>query len=60
MSWGASGRGQWITIYAHGSHVYMMVAGLRFDTSGRDEDGTRWHDTSASTSGYTFRHPSGL
>ena len=27
MSWGASGRGDWITIYAHGSHVYMMVAG---------------------------------
>ena len=45
MSWGASGRGDWITVYAHGSHVYMTVAGIRFDTSGRDEDGTRWHDT---------------
>jgi cell wall-associated NlpC family hydrolase len=60
MSWGRSGRGQWITIYAHGGHVYMMVAGLRFDTSGRAEDGTRWHDTRASRDGYTVRHPSGL
>lgn len=60
MSWGRSGRGTWITVYAHGGHVYMMVAGLRFDTSGREEDGTRWHDTSASREGYTVRHPSGL
>ena len=60
MSWGRSGRGEWITIYAHGGHVYMMVAGLRFDTSGRREDGTRWHDTRASTDGYAVRHPSGL
>jgi len=60
MSWGASGRGEWITVYAHGSHVYMTVAGIRFDTSGREEDGTRWHDTKASTSGYAVRHPRGL
>jgi len=60
MSWGASGRGDWITIYANSGHVYMMVAGIRFDTSGRDEDGTRWHDTRASRDGYAVRHPSGL
>jgi cell wall-associated NlpC family hydrolase len=60
MKWGASGRGDWITVYAHGGHVYMMVAGIRFDTSGRAEDGTRWHDTRASREGYTVRHPSGL
>jgi len=60
MSWASSGRGEWITVYAHGGHVYMMVAGLRFDTSGRAEDGTRWHDTRASREGYTVRHPGGL
>jgi len=60
MRWGASGRGNWITIYAHGGHVYMMVAGIRFDTSGRREDGTRWHDTRASRKGYAVRHPRGL
>jgi peptidoglycan hydrolase-like protein with peptidoglycan-binding domain len=60
MSWGGAGRGEWITVYAHGGHVYMMVAGLRFDTSGREADGTRWHETNASREGYTVRHPSGL
>ena len=60
MSWGSAGRGTWITVFAHGGHVYMKVAGLRFDTSGLDEDGTRWHDTGAGLDGYTIRHPSGL
>ena len=58
--WGRQGRGEWITVYAHGGHMFMMVAGLRFDTSGLDEDGTRWHTTSHTREGYAVRHPSGL
>ena len=34
-SWGDPGPGQWVTIYAKASHAYMVVAGIRFDTSGR-------------------------
>ena len=60
MNWRRRGRGDWITVYAHGGHMYMMVAGLRFDTSGLDEDGTRWHDTKRSRRGYAVRHPRGL
>jgi peptidoglycan hydrolase-like protein with peptidoglycan-binding domain len=60
MGWRFSGRGEWITVYANSGHVYMKVAGLRFDTSGLDEDGTRWHDTRASREGYAVRHPRGL
>jgi peptidoglycan hydrolase-like protein with peptidoglycan-binding domain len=60
MSWGEKGPGQWVTIYANGGHMYMVVAGLRFDTSGRQQDGTRWHDSSRSASGYTVVHPPGL
>jgi peptidoglycan hydrolase-like protein with peptidoglycan-binding domain len=59
-SWGDAGPGQWVTIYANGGHVYMLVAGLRFDTSGLSSDGTRWHTSSRSTSGYVVRHPVGL
>jgi len=59
-SWGRAGRGEWITVYAHGGHVYVKVAGLRFDTSGLREDGTRWHETKRTTDGYVVRHPSGL
>jgi peptidoglycan hydrolase-like protein with peptidoglycan-binding domain len=58
--WGTAGAGQWVTIYANGGHVYMLVAGLRFDTSGLSSDGSRWHTSSRSTSGYVVRHPTGL
>jgi peptidoglycan hydrolase-like protein with peptidoglycan-binding domain len=60
MSWGKAGKGRWVTTYAHGGHSYMMVAGLRFDTSGLSQDGSRWHDTKRSADGYTVRHPAGL
>jgi hypothetical protein len=35
MTWGESGPGSWITIYTNPGHAYMVVAGLRFDTSMR-------------------------
>jgi cell wall-associated NlpC family hydrolase len=60
MSWGAAGKGRWITIYASPGHVYMMVNGRRFDTTGRDETGSRWQATERSSSGYTVRHPPGF
>jgi len=58
--WGQAGPGEWVTIYANGGHVYMVVAGLRFDTSGRSNNGTRWQADMRSPSGYTIRHPPGL
>jgi cell wall-associated NlpC family hydrolase len=60
MNWGEPGPGQWITIYANSGHVYMTVAGLRFDTSGRTRNGTRWQSDTRSASGYTVVHPAGL
>jgi hypothetical protein len=60
MSWGESGAGQWITVYAKGSHAYVVIAGLRFDTSGKGEEGPRWREEDASTAGYAVRHPEGL
>ena len=60
VSWGASGSGRWITIYTRASHMYMVVAGLRFDTSARAEGGSRWTRTQRSTDGYAIRHPAGL
>ena len=58
--WGAPGPGRWITIYANAGHVFMVVAGLRFDTGGLRGSGTRWQPTSRSTSGFVARHPEGL
>jgi cell wall-associated NlpC family hydrolase len=60
MSFGARGRGEWVTIRANPGHAYMIVAGLRFDTSARRETGNRWSETMRSASGYAGRHPAGL
>jgi peptidoglycan hydrolase-like protein with peptidoglycan-binding domain len=58
--WGDAGPGQWVTIYAKASHMFMVVAGIRFDTSGRTKNNTRWQSDMRSSSGYTVRHPPGL
>jgi peptidoglycan hydrolase-like protein with peptidoglycan-binding domain len=60
VNWGDAGPGQWVTIYANGGHIYMVVAGLRFDTSGRSVHNTRWQAEQRSADGYTVRHPPGL
>ena len=59
-NWGAAGPGRWITIYANGGHVYMYVAGVRFDTSNSRVTGSRWSNTTRSNAGFVARHPAGL
>jgi peptidoglycan hydrolase-like protein with peptidoglycan-binding domain len=60
MSYGRPGRGRRVTIYANPSHVYMVIDGRRFDTTGRSESGTRWQAEQRSSAGYVVRHPPGL
>ena len=57
---GRPGPGHWVTIYANAGHAFMTVAGLRFDTSGRDAGGSRWQADSRTVAGFTVRHPGGL
>jgi hypothetical protein len=63
MDWGQDGPGRWITVYAHGGHAYVVVAGLRFDTSMRDADapgprtGPRWSKTLRKSKAFVARHP---
>jgi hypothetical protein len=65
MDWGQTGPGQWITVYAHGGHAYIVVAGLRFDTSMRDRNapgprtGPRWSRTLRKSKAFVARHPRG-
>lgn len=60
--WGKSGPGHWITVYGNSGHAYVVIAGLRFDTSGgrNGESGPRWRTTERSPKGYKVRHPAGL
>ena len=61
-SFGAAGKGQWITTYGSGGHSYMVVAGLRFDTGYNDSasDGPDWSTKTRPGDGYVARHPDGL
>ena len=60
MRWGDAGPGAWVTIYANRGHVFMIVAGLRFDTSGQRQGGTRWQAAPRTIRGFRVRHPVGL
>jgi cell wall-associated NlpC family hydrolase len=60
MHWGDAGPGRWISIYANSGHVFMVVAGLRFDTVGA-AGGTRWQSAKGESYGnFVVRHPPGL
>jgi cell wall-associated NlpC family hydrolase len=58
--WGQAGPGDWITVYANGQHAFVMIAGLRFDTSGPGARGPRWRSAPRSVNGFTARHFPGL
>jgi cell wall-associated NlpC family hydrolase len=60
LEWGTPGPGEWITIYTNPGHIFMIVAGLRFDTSGRGRAGTRWQEAPRGTAGFAVRHYPGL
>ena len=60
MRWGKPGKGKWITIYTNPGHMFMVVAGVRFDTVARGQTGSRWINSATDTSGYVARHPQGF
>lgn len=61
MKWGKPGKGKWVTIYANPGHMFMVVAGVRFDTSAAKEKArSRWTNDLRPTGGYAVRHPPGL
>jgi hypothetical protein len=64
-SFGEPGPGRWVTLYANTDHVFMYVAGLRWDThnaAGPDDGSTGigWHPLIRSSAGFVARHPVGL
>ncbi len=42
--WGERGKGSWITVYTNPGHAFVVIAGLRFDTSIPDDgaEGPGW------------------
>ncbi len=73
VDWGEPGPGRWVTIYATTAptdHVFVVIAGLRLDTShhgtdigpNRDQEGPRWRilDHIPTWAHWSVRHPPGL
>jgi hypothetical protein len=73
VEWGAPGPGRWVTIYATDvptPHVFIVIAGLRLDTSyagtdegpNHNEGGPRWRilDHIPTWAHWSVRHPPGL
>jgi Transglycosylase SLT domain len=73
VDWGQPGVGRWVTIYATTAptdHVFIVIAGLRLDTShdgtdvgpNRDQNGPRWRilDHIPTWAHWSVRHPPGL
>jgi cell wall-associated NlpC family hydrolase len=64
MRWGTAGRGDWITVYTNPGHAYVVIAGLRLDTSAagdpRGGKGPRWRPNLRSNRGFRARHADGL
>jgi peptidoglycan hydrolase CwlO-like protein len=59
-AWGSPGPGSWITVYASSGHAYVVIAGLRLDTSGTvGGSGPSWSTEMRSSSGFVARHPDG-
>jgi septal ring factor EnvC (AmiA/AmiB activator) len=58
--WGVPGPGKWVTIYSNADHVWMTIAGWRFDTVAQAEDGTRWARGGGEFAGFDVEHPAGL
>jgi hypothetical protein len=72
MRWAERGPGQWITVYTNPGHAFVIIAGLRLDTSAAgvtaafakqiptaNERGPRWRPTLRATRGFRARHPLG-
>ena len=64
-SFGAPGPGRWVTLFANADHVFMYVAGLRWDThnaagAGDGTTGIGWHPLVRNADGFIARHPVGL
>jgi hypothetical protein len=63
MKWEEEGVGTWITVYTNPGHAFVVIAGLRLDTSASGDPsgnkGPRWRPVLRATKGFTARHPEG-
>jgi cell wall-associated NlpC family hydrolase len=61
--WGRQGAGRWVTVYTNRGHAWMIVAGVRLDTSPAGDpaghDGPRWRPVIPPPRNFRVRRPAG-
>jgi hypothetical protein len=61
-SWGESGPGKFVTVYANATHTFMNISGVWFGT-GSDKQANRggpaWGNHDPELAAYSVRHPKG-
>ena len=64
MKWGDAGPGSWVTVYTNPGHAFVVIAGLRLDTSAAGDpagnSGPQWRPVLRNTKGFKARHPEGF
>lgn len=61
LNYGSPGPGDWVSVYMKNGHVFLYIAGLRFDTTGSGSGvGPRWYATGRTGRGFYVRHPRGF
>jgi cell wall-associated NlpC family hydrolase len=64
MKWGEKKPGTWMTIWTNRGHAFMIIAGIRLDTSPAGDPsgkrGPRWRPALRETKGFVARHPVGF
>ena len=64
MRWGLAGQGTWMTIWTNPGHAFLVIAGIRLDTSTAGDPsgkhGPRWRPMARVTKGFHARHPVGF
>lgn len=60
LRWGRPGFGKYLTVYVKRGHVFLMVGGLRLDTTSEYGRGPRWTKKSRRCNGFYVRHIPGL
>jgi cell wall-associated NlpC family hydrolase len=64
MKWGAKNQGTWMTVWTNPGHAFMIIAGIRLDTSPAGDPsglrGPRWRPMARVTKGFHARHPVGF
>ncbi len=60
MDYGEPGPGEWISVHVKPGHVFLVIAGVRFDTTDHDNIGPGWREEERTPTAFIVRHPKGM